>query len=229
MAVPNADSVSWRHPPIATKSKQRKTPLEPARAGAQDGSTADNMVIDLGMETTTDKESTAHGTSTTAIGHKLQVCICGWNKVTSAMGLKIHQGRKRCLREQRQGPRIDRYFLRGNESNQSSEAQRRDANQSSQSISTPAPEEGNTGTEMSVEEPTQPQIPPMERKIEGHKPSVKWPKSVDQKEWETINRVVICLTLPTTRQISCECSPPIGTRDCFNISSCVFRISCFTL
>ena len=92
------------------------------------------------------------------------------------------------MREQRQGPRIDRYFLRGNQSNQSSEAQRRDANQSSQSISTPAPEEGNTGTEMSVEEPTQPQIPPMERKMEGHKPSVKWPKSVDKKEWETINR-----------------------------------------
>ncbi|KAK9524410.1 hypothetical protein VZT92_016806 [Zoarces viviparus] len=183
-AVPNADSVSWRHPLNATTSKQRNIPLESARAEAQDGSHTDNTVTDLGTETTTHKESTTHETTTTAAGHKLQVCICGWEKVTSAFGLKIHQGRKKCLREQRQGPRIDQYFLRSNQSNQSNEAQRRETNQSSQSISTPVTEEGNTSTEMSVEWPTQPQRPPMEK---GHKPGVKWPKAVEKKEWEIIN------------------------------------------
>ena len=28
--------------------------------------------------------------------NKLQVCPCGWQRVTSVRGLKMHQGRKRC-------------------------------------------------------------------------------------------------------------------------------------
>ena len=89
--------------------------------------------------------------------------------------------------EQRQGPRIDQYFLRSSQSNQSNEAQRRDANQSSQSISTPVTEEDNTSTEMPVDELTQPQRPLKEEKIKGHRPSVKWPKAVEKREWETVN------------------------------------------
>lgn len=88
------------------------------------------------------------------------------------------------MREQRQGPRIDQYFLRGNRSNQSNEAQQRDTNQSSQSISTPVTGEKVTSTEIVVEEPVQLQS---EKKIEGRKPGVKWPKAVNKKEWETIN------------------------------------------
>ena len=57
----------------------------------------------------------------------------------------------------------------------------------SQSINTPVTEEENTSTEMLVEEPTQPQRPPKERKIKGHRPSVKWPKAVEKREWETVN------------------------------------------
>ncbi|TKS88163.1 Methyltransferase-like protein 22 [Collichthys lucidus] len=71
-------------------------------------------------------------------------------KVTSVTGLKIHQGKKRCLGKQSQGPCIDQYFLRSNTSNQSSEVQRRDKNQSSQSISTPVTEEGNASTKLQV-------------------------------------------------------------------------------
>ena len=164
----------------------RNIPLEPARAGAQDGSTTDHTATDPGTETTTSR-NTAHETTITAAGHTLQVCSCGWERVTSARGLRIHQGRKRCLGEQRQGPRIDQYFLRSSQSNQSNEAQRRDANQSSQSISTPVTEEDNTSTEMPVDELTQPQRPLKEEKIKGHRPSVKWPKAVEKREWETFN------------------------------------------
>ncbi|TKS68811.1 putative ATP-dependent RNA helicase DDX5 [Collichthys lucidus] len=109
----------------------------------------DNTATDPGTNTTMSK-NTAH--ETTAAGHSLQVCTCGWAKVTSVTGLKIHQGKKRCLGKQSQGPRIDRYFLRSNTSNQSSEAQRRDKNQSSQSISTPVTEEGNANTELQDKE-----------------------------------------------------------------------------
>ncbi|KAM7413791.1 hypothetical protein PAMA_020927 [Pampus argenteus] len=116
------------------------THLEPARAWAQDGSMIDNTATDPGTNTTTSK-NTAH--ETTAAGHSLQVCTCGWAKVTSVTGLKIHQGKKPCLGKQSQGSRIDQYFLRSNTSNQSSEAQRQDKNQSSQSISTPVTEEGS--------------------------------------------------------------------------------------
>ncbi|KAJ8392682.1 hypothetical protein AAFF_G00073560 [Aldrovandia affinis] len=146
----------------------------------------DNTVTDPGTEMTTNK-NTAHEITTAAAGHKLQVCSCGWEKVTLAKGLKIHQGKKRCLREQRQGPRIDQYFLRSSQSSQSNEAQRWDTNHSSQSISTPVAEEVNTSTEMPLEPLTQPQRSPKEDKIKGHRPSVKWPKAIEKKEWETIN------------------------------------------
>lgn len=101
-AVSDTASVCWRHPPRATKSQQRKIPLEPVRAGAQDGSTIDNTATDPGTDTTTSK-NTAHEATTTAAGHSLQVCSCGWEKITSAKGLKIHQAKKKCLRVQRQG------------------------------------------------------------------------------------------------------------------------------
>lgn len=143
----------------------------------------DNMATDPGTNMTMSKNM-AH--ETTAAGHSLQVCICGWTKVTSVTGLNIHQGKKRCLGKQSQGPHIDQYFLRSNTSNQSSEAQR-DKNQSSQSISTPVTDEGNANAELLVEEPTQPQRPPKENKTKGHRPSVKWPKAVEKREWETVN------------------------------------------
>lgn len=181
-AVPNAVSVSWRHLLNASKSKQRNIPPEPVRAGEQDGSLIDNTATEPGTETTTDMESMAHKTSITAAGRKLQVCICGSEKVTSVMGLKIYQGRRMCLREQRHGPRIDQYFLASHQANQSSEAQRWDTNQNLHSITTPVPEEGYTSTEMLVEEPMQPQRPPLEGKFKGHKPGVKLPKAVEKKE-----------------------------------------------
>lgn len=47
----------------------------------------DNMVTDPSTETTTGKESTSHETSTIAAKCKLQVYICGWEKITSDVGL----------------------------------------------------------------------------------------------------------------------------------------------
>ncbi len=146
----------------------------------------DSTVTDPGTDTTISK-NTAHETTTAAAEHSLQVCTCGWEKITSARGFKIHQGKRGCLRKQGQGTRIDQYFLRSNQSNQSIEAQRRDKNQSSQCISTPVTEEDNTSTQMPVEEPNQPQRPPKEDKITGHRPGVKWPKAVEKRVWETIN------------------------------------------
>ncbi len=180
-----SDAVSVCCFTFATENEQRNIPLEPARAGAQDGSMTDSMVTDPGTDMTTSK-NTAHET-TAAAGHSLQVCTCGWAKITSFRGLRTHQGKRGCLREQRQWPCIDQYFLRSNQSNQSIEARRRDKNQSSQSISTIVTEEGNTSTEMPVEEPTQPQRPPKEGKIKGHRLSVKWPKAVEKREWEIVN------------------------------------------
>lgn len=87
-AVTNAGSVGWRHPLNATKSQQRNIPLDPVRAGTPDGSLTDNTVTNPGMETITNKESTPNEITLTASGHKLQVCSCGWEKITSEMGRK---------------------------------------------------------------------------------------------------------------------------------------------
>ena len=84
---------------MATKNYKEKIPLESARAGAEDDSSADNPVIDIGTEQTTSLMISIPETATATAGHKLQSCICGWEKVTSTRGLKIHQGKKGCLKK----------------------------------------------------------------------------------------------------------------------------------
>lgn len=117
--------------------------------GVEDNSLTDHMAIDLGMEKTKKKASTVQKSNTAKESDKkLQVCFCGWKKITSAKGLKIHQGKKMCLMEREQGPRINQYLLRS-QSSQSSEVQQLEPNQSSQDISPPVPvsEEVNSSTE----------------------------------------------------------------------------------
>lgn len=92
----------------AKKKQRKKTPPEFARAGAEEDSSADNMVLSR-PETTTNTDSTVQENTvvtsapTGAADHKLQTCTCGWRKITSHLGLRIHQGKKRCLREERIG------------------------------------------------------------------------------------------------------------------------------
>ncbi len=101
------------HPTIATKNSRGRIPPEYARAGAQDDSLVDHTVTDFGTETTMTQMISKTVDGLTALAeHKLQSCICGWNKITSEKGFKIHQGRKKCLKEFTKGPRIDHYFLR---------------------------------------------------------------------------------------------------------------------
>ncbi len=119
-----------------------------------------------------------------AAGKELQVCSCGWSKVTSGLGLKIHQERMKCLKEASPGPRIDQYLLR-ERSSKASEAQRQDLTRSPPSISTPEAER-NSSTASENLEPSQLQ-PALEKNIRGHRPQVKWPKSSSKKEWATID------------------------------------------
>ena len=59
------------------------------------------------------------------------VCV-----VTTLKGMRIHQGKMKCLVEGTQGTPIDSYFLRS-ASSQSVEVQRQEVTHSSQDISTP--------------------------------------------------------------------------------------------
>ncbi|KAL6468443.1 hypothetical protein MHYP_G00241200 [Metynnis hypsauchen] len=150
-----------------------------------------------GPETTTSKDSTVQeDTSATSASfvttadHKLQTCSCGWRKVTSFQGLRIHQGKKRCLSKESQGPRID-LFLR-KKSNQSNEVHQLDENHSLESISTPVREEENQSIELAVEETsaaesTQTPRPAVERRLPGYKLRVKWPGAAEKKLWEMVN------------------------------------------
>ncbi len=96
---------------MAMKNSKRKIPLESVRAGAEDDSLIDNLVIDPDMNTTTNQIiGMAHIAS--AVRQELKICSCSWSKVTSIRGLKIHQGQMKCLKEVRPGPCIDTYLLR---------------------------------------------------------------------------------------------------------------------
>lgn len=161
--LPQVSSLWWEgcgtvvhvsHPTFATKSRKKKIPPESARAGAEDDSMADNTVTNPGTNSTTSMMiSTIPENPTPAPGKTLQSCICGWAKVTSSAGLKIHQGKKKCLKEVEQGPRIDQYFLRSR-SSQSSEVQRQDENHSPQNISPPVPEEEEESSTAEHPEPS---------------------------------------------------------------------------
>ena len=49
---------------------------------------------------TMSKESiSVEATSSNLTEKKLQVCVCGWQKVTTLRGLRIHQGKMKCLVE----------------------------------------------------------------------------------------------------------------------------------
>lgn len=138
------------------------------------------------------KTSTATNRAETPAGHELQNCSCGWSKVTSEKGLKIHQGRKKCLEKLDKRPRIDRYLLRAR-SDQSSETQWQDNHHSPQGIST------SNETEPSTEQPTnespepiQPR-PAAERWMKGRKPQIVWPKSSQKNEWHAVDTDLTCL------------------------------------
>lgn len=126
---------------MATKSLRKKTPPESARAGEDDDSPTDYMASDPGMKQTTRMMiNKIPEMMTHTPGIKLQSCRCGWTKETSYAGLRRHQGLKKCLLSEQQGPCIDRYFLRSR-SNKSSEVQQQDQNQSLQDINPPVREE----------------------------------------------------------------------------------------
>lgn len=169
---------------LATKSPMKKILPEPARAGAEDGSSADNPVMNTGMEQITRLMISIPEAPTVTAGHNLQNCICGWTKVTSTQGLKIHQGKKGCLKKGQQGSRIDSYFLRSRPS-QSTEVQQQDTHHSLQDINTPALDEEQHGTRGQPE--SNPSRPTAEKKIQGRKPLVKWPKACNKTMWKETN------------------------------------------
>lgn len=186
-------TVAWIHPTMATKTSKRRIPPESARAGVQDDSLADHLVTDHGTETTMNPMiGMAVDGAIVQEGHSLQSCICGWKKITSEKGLRIHHGRKKCLREFNKGPRIDKYFLRGKK-NKSSEAQWQDKHHSPQGIRTPKEAQSSTSPPfVPSPEPTQPQ-PAVEWRMDGHKPQILWPTSYQRKEWITIDTDLVQL------------------------------------
>lgn len=153
----------------------------------EDDSSPDITANDLGTnKTTSTMISTIPEKQTPTPGKTHQSCPCGWVKVTSAAGLRIHQGRKRCLKRVEHRPRIDHYFLRST-SSQATEVQRQVQNHSPQNISPPVPEEEEDSSTADHHEPSQQQHA-TETKIQGQKPPINWPKSCEKKLWDSQRR-----------------------------------------
>lgn len=92
--------------PIQIWLQKKNTPPELARAGVEDGSSADNPVTNAATEQTTSLMISIPEAPTSTAGCKLQNCICGLTKVTSNLGLKIPPGQERVPKEQ--GPARNR-------------------------------------------------------------------------------------------------------------------------
>ncbi|KAK7886737.1 hypothetical protein WMY93_026358 [Mugilogobius chulae] len=95
--------------------------------------------------------------------------------------------RKKCLKAVAQGSRIDQYFLRSR-SDQSSEVQQQEKTHSLQNISIPSTEqeEVQLNTEGNVEANRSQSA--TEKKIQGRRPLVKWPKSHEKSKWDIVNQ-----------------------------------------
>lgn len=109
------------------------------------------------LDTDTGTEMTTNhiiGTETTAVGHELQTCSCGWSKVTLPHGLRIYQGRMKYLKLVRLGPCINQYLLREGLS-QLSEAQQQDTTHSALHINIPVVEDDNSSMTPENLEPIQ--------------------------------------------------------------------------
>ena len=122
--------------------------------------------------------------STAAAVYNLQSCICGWAKVTSITSLKLHQGRKRCLKKVRQATRIYSYFLRGKLS-PLTEVQQQNKNHSLQNDKNPVPVE----EELDKGEQPEPSTlrPTAKKKIQGWRQLIKWPRSCKKTMWREVN------------------------------------------
>ena len=184
-------------------SNTRDIPLESARAGVEDDSQAGFTALDTGTEMTMRRssdlredgevglsgriereEESSERVMREQLEKKVQVCSCGWQKITTVRGLKIHQGKKGCGGKVGQGNRIEQYFLRSLRS-KSAEVQRQVENHSSQDIRNPVLEEREEvrGTE-GEGEPSQSK----REKAWEQKARVSWPQAKDKMTWESVDR-----------------------------------------
>ena len=156
-------------------------PLEPARAGAQDGSQSDPPV-------TTASQRNTRLINETNVEKRNRACTCGWEKVTTLRGLKIHQGKKGCLNESIRENRIDGYFLRSH-SNKSSENQRPESHHSSQDLYSPE--------NQALDTPSNNNVPPLPKQparcVSVSTPVVKWPRASEIKEWRSIDDDLVAI------------------------------------
>lgn len=165
---------------MATENSMKKIPLVSARAGVQDDSSVDYMVNDPGQALTMRTRNATVRKDSTEQGPMLQRCRCGWAKVTSLNGLRIHQGRKKCLKPDVQGTRIDQYFLGASQVSRVQHVQQQEEPHSLQNINPPpirVTEQLNTEGNVEAYTPHS----ATENKIQGQRPLVKWPKSHEQR------------------------------------------------
>lgn len=149
----------------------------------EDDSLVDNPATDIGMEQTMNWMVSILATSRPAARHKLQSCICRWAKITSTIGLRIHQGRKGSLKKGQQESCIDSYFLRSRTS-QSTEVQQQDRNQSLQDFNKPIP--AKEETDMGKQPKHSLIQPKVEKKFQGQKNWIKCSQSCKKAVWEEV-------------------------------------------
>uniref|UniRef100_A0A3B1K6T8 Reverse transcriptase domain-containing protein n=1 Tax=Astyanax mexicanus TaxID=7994 RepID=A0A3B1K6T8_ASTMX len=174
----------------ATLKKKSAIPQESARAGLEDDSQADNMVTDSGTDMTT-RSGLSIEAGGMVSGKELLTCVCGWSKVTSVRGLRIHQGKMRCLSEGVQGPHIEQYFEQ-NCLSQSAEVQRQVTCHSPQDINTFDTREANLSTEGVEDEGGVDRSKAKGKQMGrekgiGQRSKVKWPGTGDKMAWRSIN------------------------------------------
>lgn len=119
---------------------------------------------------------------------KILRCECGWEKVTSYRGLRIHQGKMKCGRQTDQQPRSV-------QAGQTTGTQSREHNQRAAGPNGAEMSEAVKGNPLRDQPPSKnedtspPQVPPTKptAKQPGRREKIKWPKACDRVAWQKLD------------------------------------------
>ena len=186
-------------PKLTTSKLKEKQPIGPPRGGMKDGPARTDITVTNYTERTKDHRIQRH-------------CCCGWSKVTTYHGLRIHQGKAKCVgnsqpqactasagKTRRHHSQVEHHrasepniAVGTGEEHQSSEQTPQQQNTPQQENSTASLEQQSPPQQESNTAHPEPARVPPEKYVQ--KPQVKWPKSSDREVWRNFDERT-CSTL----------------------------------
>ncbi|XP_038130124.1 uncharacterized protein LOC119776004 [Cyprinodon tularosa] len=180
-----------RHPTLTTKNKKKQQPVGPPRGGMKDGPNRMDYMVTTAMEKDNETPRTAGNEEKV-----LRKCACGWEKVTTFRGVRIHQGKAKCGQNGQQQPctatagetRGTKSQGKNHRANGPNVAEgRRMTGEEGPLVENESPREHEDQV-LTTPDRTEPIA---ETKKPARKNKIKWPKSSEAEAWRALDTYLI--------------------------------------